>query len=900
MLADLKYRLRALLRRDTLDRELADELSFHIEREVEKHVRAGVTRAEAERRARVEFGGVEQITEDTRTSRGLERIDALLQDVRYAWRGVRSRPGFSAAVVLTLGLGIGANAAMFGVVDRLLLRPPAFLSDADRVHRAYLNYMWDGAQRTDRNFEYIVYTDVTSFATSFDAAAAFSYQQMPVGRGTAARELMVARVSASYFDFFTARPVLGRFFTAQEDVPPAGENVAVLGYAYWQSAHGGSRSVLGEQLHIGEVTYTVVGVAPRGFVGVTDGAAPVAYIPITTFAYARDPAYATSYGWSWLEMLVRRRPAVAFAAATADMSAAFARSWQVQHEQTTWLRPVSEAKPHATISPVHMARGPDAGPNGRIAAWVMGVAFIVLLIAAANVINLLLARALQRRREIALRLALGVSRARLLQQLLMETLLLALLGGVAGLAAARWGGGMLRALFLTADDADAVATDTRTLLFTATLTLAIALLTGLAPALQALRADVAGALKAGMRDSAYRSSRLRTGLLLFQSALCVLLLVGAGLFVRSLANVRAYRLGYDIDPIVLIDTNQRGVQLDDAQRNELADRLHAAAMSVPGVRSATLAATVPFYSFEGRGPPHVPGRDSLNLLGRYILQSGSSAYFETLGTRILRGRGFTSADVAGAPYVVVVSQAMAHAIWPGQDPLGERMRFGSFGGDTTPYLTVVGIAENVSGRSIGGAPEFWYYLPTLQYRTMFGAARGLLYVRVDGRAGDHVETLRERLQRELPGDSYVRAAAFADVIAPQQRSWRVGATMFVVFAALALVLATIGLYSVIAYAVAQRTRELGVRIALGASVARVVRMVVGQGVLFAITGIAAGSAAALLAARWIEPLLFDASAKDPVVYGAVAVVLLIVAVVATARPALRATRVDPTIALRAE
>jgi predicted permease len=898
MFTDLKYRLRALFRRDAMERELDAEVRFHLEHEIEKHVRAGVPRAEAERRARLEFGGVEQIKEDARTARGVAVVDAVGQDVRYAWRGLRARPGFAAAVVLTLGLGIGANTAMFGIVDRLLFRPPPYLESSERVHRLYMHYMSNSEPRIERSLAYRYYRQLAESTTSFERVAPFAELLLAVGTGDAARERRVLVAGASFFDFFEARPALGRFYTAAEDVAPAGTNVAVLSYGYWQTEFGGSRDVLGQSLHVGEAVYTIIGVAPQDFVGAGVGPVPTLFVPLTAYAFSRSPDYGDNYDWSWLQVLLRRRPDVSVEVASADAHAALVRSWT--DEATFHPLPTAEAAGvGGELAAVQMQRGPQAGPEGRVAAWVMGVAFAVLLIACANVINLLLARTVHRRREIALRLALGVSRSRLLQQLLTETLVLALLGGAIGLAMAYWGGSLLRNLFLPGDEGVTLASDGRTLFFTAAITLLLALLTGLAPALQALRADVAATIKAGARDSAYRSSRLRTGLLVVQAALAVVLLVGAGLFVRSFANVRALRLGYDIEPTVYVQLNLRGEDLNQSQREALADRLHAAAAGLPGVRSATLATSVPFWSFHARGAPFVPGIDSVAQLGRFILQAASPDYFETLGTHILRGRGFTEQDRAGTLPVAVVSEGMARAIWPDQDAVGRQFRIAS---DTLPFLTVVGVAEDMRGRRLTGSPEFWYYLPYDQYRMMFGGPTGssVLFARVDGVAEDHVERVRQRLQRETPGAAYVTAVPFRALVAPQQRAWEFGATMFVAFAALALVLAAVGLYSVCAYGVAQRTRELGVRIALGASTASVVRLVMRQGAIFAVAGIAIGGATALLASHWIEPLLFAASARDPAVYAGVATILLLVALVATLRPALRATRVDPTIALRSE
>ncbi|MGH7470972.1 MAG: ADOP family duplicated permease [Longimicrobiales bacterium] len=897
MLSEIRIRLRALFRRQVVEQELEDELHFHLEHEVEKHVRAGLTRAQAERRAHAAFGGLDVVKEEARDARGIALLDALLQDLRYAWRALRARPGFAAGVILTLGLGMGANTAMFGIVDRLLLRPPAGLRAAERVHRVYVSYLWNGNPTMDRQLAYLRYLDLGQLSRSFEASAAFATRPLPVGEGEQTRELEVTAASASYFDFFAVRPVLGRFYTRREDERPAGARVAVLGYGFWQSQYAGSRTVLGQTLHVGEAAYTIIGVAPKPFVGIAEGRAPAVFIPITAYGHARNTDFADHYGWSWLEMMVRRRPGESIDAANADLSAAHARSWEQERQRSSSMPSAEQSRAGGELASVLMGRGPQAGADAKVVAWVMGVALVVLLIACANVINLLLARALHRRREIALRLALGITRVRLLQQLMVESLLFALLGGALGLALAQWGGGALRSLFPGADSTRAVATDARTLAFMAVLTLGLVLLTGLTPALQTLRSDLAGALKAGMRDSAYRKSRLRTGLLLFQGALSVMLLVGAGLFVRSLLNVRSFRLGYDVDNVIYVDAELRGANLKQPELYGLLDRLQAAAQKTPGVHSATLAVSVPFWGSEGRGVPFVPGRDSIGRLGRFTLQTGSVNYFETMGTRIVRGRGFTEQDGANALPIVVVTQAMARALWPGLDPIGKQMRIGN---DTMPFLTVVGVAEDIRSRRIRDDPNFWYYLPVAQYRKLFGASRGGLFVRVRGNTEDQLQSLRQRLQAEMPAPAYIRLATMHELIEPQRRSWQFGATMFVAFAALALILAAIGLYSVIAYAVAQRTRELGVRIALGASTRSVLGLIAGQGIVFAVAGISLGSAAALVAARWVEPLLFSVSARDPLVYATVAGLLIIVALAATLRPALRATRVDPLIALRAD
>ncbi|MEP6731096.1 MAG: ABC transporter permease [bacterium] len=905
MLSDIRFRLRAIFRRDEMERELDDELRFHLEHEMEKYMASGVPRAEAARRARIALGGVEGVKEYTRDSRGIALIETLMQDFRYAMRGLRIRPGFTAAVVITLALGIGANAAMFGIVDRLMFRPPAYLVAPDRVHRVYVSYTQDGVENTENGFSYARYADFARLTTSFDHIAAVGYRTLAIGAGDDAREMNVGTVSAGFFQFFDAPPALGRYFNADEEKPPFGSPVVVLGYAFWQMEFGG-RNVVGKSLRIGDGVFTIIGAAPKGFVGMTDdegaararisGSMPAAFVPVTAFAGPRGGGI-QNYGWIWLDMVVRRKLEVSIATANADLTSAFVQSRELERAQSPKFFSTSQSRPRAEAGPLLLARGPQANSSARVAQWVMGVALIVLLIACANVTNLLLAHAVKRRREIALRLALGVSRRRLLQQLLTESLLLACLGGLVGLLVAQVSGRVITGLFLPPEDVGAVASDARTLLYVAAVTLSVAVITGLAPALHALRGDVADALKAGSREGSYRRSRIRTALLLFQGAFSVVLLVGAALFVRSLTHVRTLRLGYDITPVLVVEGVMRGSEPTTAAANALAERLVAVASTVPGVRSASLTIAVPFWSIEGRGRVFLPGVDTSRIHGRFGLQAGSPSYFATMGTRIVRGRGFGEQDGAGSSRVVVVSEGMAKALWPGKNPVGEIMRIGS---DTTPFMTVVGVAEDIRMEELSGGDEYLYYLPIQQFMERFGPAYPSLFVRVADRAEDHVETLRRRLQLEMPGDSYINVVPLGAMVAPRERSWEVGAKMFVAFGGLALVLAAIGLYSVVAYGVAQRTHELGIRIALGAGLGDVMRMIVVQGVSFAVAGIAIGSAIALWAGRWVEPLLFTQSARDPVVFIAVASVLLVSAIVATLQPAFRATRVDPAVALRSD
>ncbi|HEY8794362.1 MAG TPA: ADOP family duplicated permease [Gemmatimonadaceae bacterium] len=892
ILSDVRFRLRAIIRRAEVERELDDELMYHLEREAERNTRHGLDVEAAARRARVAFGGVDRVKEEVRDARGVRPLETIVRDLRYGIRGLRAHPGFTLAVVATLALGIGANTAMFGVVDRLMFRPPAYLRDPGTVNRVNVAYTFRGEPYTVGSLEYKRYLDLTSGVRSLAQSAAFHSADIAIGIGESAREMRVAVVSASYFTFFNARPVLGRFFDSTDDVQPAGSPVVVLGSALWKTQFGSRRDVLGQQLQLGAINATIVGVAPEGFVGAELSEPAVAFLPVTAYANLTFPDYSKNYEWGWLNVIVRRKPNVTVAAATADLTHAYIRSWEFEREMNEGNAPVAVARPHVIMSPIQNLRGPDGGRDAPIVLWICGVAVIVLVIACANVANLLLGRAFRRRREIAVRLALGVTRSRLIAQLLTESLLLAALAGCAGLFIGEAGQVILRKLFLPKAAAVGVLDDPRTLLFACLAALLAGLLTGVAPALQSGRSDLTTSLKSGVREGGRQRSRTRSLLLLAQGALSVFLLVGAGLFVRSLHKVASIRLGYDVDPLLYVSANFRGQHLSLEADRLLKSRLATAASSIPGIEHVAQVLSVPLWQSRSESFS-TPGIDSAERLGHFSMQMGSVDFFKTMGTRIVRGRGFDSTDRRASPLIVIVSEGMAEKLWPGQNALGKCIKFNS---DTMPCSTVVGIAENIKATDVAGDERLQYYRSMQQGQ--YGDAA--IFVRTNGDARLLAETVRKQLQPLMPGASYVTVTPMRDVVDPALSSWRMGATMFLLFGFLALALAAIGLYSVIAYNVAQRTQELGLRIALGAHARDVLRMILGEGLRFGLAGIIAGAIIALAAGHWVQPLLYGESASDPLVFVAVAAVLAIVAVAASAIPALRAIRVDPSIALRTE
>jgi len=893
-------RLRDWFRRDALERELDEELRFHRDR-LERDARNDGEGGEiAPYVARRRLGSEMRVREAARDRWSLPWLDHFQQDVRYALRGLRRSPGFTFAVIATLGLGIGANAAMFGVIDRLMFRPYPYLRDPSSVDRVYLRTAGWNRDVPYTVFPYTRYLDLKRWSTDFSQYAAFVSATNGVGTGDAATERTIFGVSAGFFEFFDARPVMGRFFDAAEDHLPVGANVAVLSYDYWNVVLGRQRNIIGKPIQVGNASYTIIGVAPKNFVGVSEDGAPAVFIPITAYAVNEggdSTDYFLKYSWDWTQMMVRRKPGVTRAQASADLTNAFVRSWNASRLVHPLYRPAEKTRPVAIAGALKTAAGPNPGLEAQTLLWVTGVAAIVLLIACANVANLLLTRALRRRRELALRRALGVSRGRLASQAFTETVVLSLLGCVAGIVIAQWGGVAMRRLFVSDTSGFDVVADWRTLTAAIAAALISAVSIGLAPALFAGRDDLAATLKSGAREGTYQRSNARAALLVIQGALSVALLVGAGLFVRSLNNVRGLRLGYDIDPLLLVQWERRGTPIDSIGQVTLRRRLRERALARPDVERGAWVISAAFASGTSILNIAVPGIDSVSRRGRFTYQAGSADYFATIGTRIIRGRSFTDADRLGAPRVLVVSEAMAATLWPGRDALGQcvRLSWRSPRVDTMPCTTVIGVAENVVHDPVADLP-LRYYVPEEQFD--FGARWLLLRMRRDPAAA--AEDVRRDLQAVMPGQSLVTVQPARNLVDAKARSWLVGATMFVGFGVLALVVAGVGLYGVIAYTVAQRMHELGVRIALGAQGRDVVRLVVGQGISFAMAGVVVGLAVALFAARWIQPLLFKQSARDPLTYAGVSGLIVLVAVVASAAPAFRATRADPNTALRSD
>jgi putative ABC transport system permease protein len=881
-------------RRSRLDGELKEELRFHrtqLEREAWERGDAD-PRAAASRRLGSEAAAREAAWERA----SIPWLDRLQQDVRHAVRGLRRAPGFMVAVILTLGLGIGANVAMFDVVDRLMFRPLEWLRDSSRVHRIYWQWKDRGSEVTAGSTYYRRYLDLAESTTSFETLAAFAELNLAIGEGEDARVRRVGVVSASYFDFFDARPVVGRFFSKDEDVTPRGADVVVLSWASWQQDFGG-RDVLGELVRVGDVPATIIGVAPRGFNGVNDASPPAAWLPITTYAASTGTGdaktYFRDYSWGWVNVLVRRAPGVSIARANADATRAFARSWQSASASEPNLVALEEASPRALVSAVRPGAGPSPGLEARTARWIAAVAAVVFLLACANVSNLVLSHALRRRTEVTIRLALGAGRRRLVAQSLTSSLVLALLGGMTALVVARLSVNAIRRLLITTDVSVNLFETGRTIGITLALSIVAGVLIGVMPAFAAGLFAPDRSLREGARGGTDTRGRLRAALLVVQGAFSVLLLVGAGLFVRSLNAVRAIPMGYDAERVLLANRVFRDATFDDSVQKALRSVLLSAAQSLPDVESAAWVSSAPFVSTSST-TLFVEGVDSVPLLGEFTFQATTPDYFRTMGTAIVRGRGLQDRDGAGAPPVAVVSESMADVLWPGRDAIGQCFRMRE---RTAPCMTVVGIAQDMIQGDLTGGNRYHYYVSIEQYTRTWGNG---LVLRLRDDPVRASERVRAALQEAIPGASYITTRPLRDIVEREQRSWRLGASMFTAFAALAFVVSGVGLYGVIGYNVSVRLHELAIRMALGARQADIVGMVVRQSISIMVLGTSAGLLLALLSSRWIQPLLYRQSARDPVVYAVVAAALVLLALVAGAIPARRASRADPRAALRAE
>jgi putative ABC transport system permease protein len=878
--------LRNLLSYRRVENDLNEEVRSHLEMLTEENVRSGMSRAEAERTARMELGGVEQVKEQVRETRIGNWLRSVLNDCQFAVRQFLKDPGFTSVTLLTLAIGIGANTAMFSVIDAVLLRPLPF-HDPDQLVAVESIDLHDPTQGGD--ISYPAFLDWRSQSHCFEAMSAYNVTGLTYTGGTQPESLRSAVVSANLFSTLGVSPILGRTFVQEEDSPGNSQNPVILSYELWQSHFDGNPNILGQFLTLDGQSYRVIGVMPERFQFPIQKDHVELWITI-----ARDLqgnlGMATQRGASYLQVVARLKPGVQIPRAQSE----------VLLVQQGLNRQYPENRPRGVEIQSESDR--ISGDMRPVLLVLLGAVAFVLLIACANVASLLLARATVRQKEFTLRLVLGASRATITRQLLVESVILGFLGGTLGLLVGYWSTKGLIALssesLLRTSE---IQLDFRVLAFTFLVSLATGVLFGLAPAFRASRLDLNPSLTSNSAGSGagVDTTRIRGILVTSQLAVSFVLLIGAGLFLRSFDRLLHIDPGFRADHVLtfLLDVPVDRHPL--AQRAAFVEELLQSIRVLPGVKSASAIFGLPLnddqsaytvLEVEGQAIP----ASQRPRVGFRIIES---QYFHTMGVRLLQGRTFTPEDEEGGLPVAILNQSLAREIFHGENPLGRRIRpqIGFAANQIPPIREIVGVVSDVKCDGMTECPEV--YAPQTP-KDFFGETT--VVVRTTTTPNSIVSTVRSlvsAMDKQLPIrdvktlDEYVSGSIAAQ---------RFDALLLAAFAALAFLLTAVGLYGVLAYSVAQRSREIGIRMALGADRRSIALMVLRRGGALALTGIAIGLVVSFFAVRFIRALLYDIEPADPVTFVAVPLLLFAVAWFASYVPARRATRVDPMVALRYE
>ncbi len=890
---EVRKRLSRLNLEPAHEAEIVEELAQHLEDVYQRSLRGGATEAEAKSAALQELATDELLQKEMRRSQtpykespvaggsnNSNLIADLLHDLRYAARLQRKNLGFTIVAVIALALGIGANTAIFSVVNTILLRPLPY-KDPER-----LVMVWEDASRhgyprdTPAAANFVDWRDQSQV---FEGMAAIADESFNLTGSGDPERLEGRRVSASMFPLLGVEPQIGRVFTATEDQPGA-HRVVLLSYAFWQRRFGGDPGIVGRALTLNGESYVIVGVMPARFqFPSTDDQA---WVPI---AFTQQEA--ANRGQHYLQVLARLKPGVSLAQAQSEMSTIAARLQQQYPQQNADLG--------AVVQPLHEHLVGDIKPALLV---LLGAVGLVLLIACANVANLLLARAAVRQKEIAVRVALGARRWRLIRQFLTESVLLSSLGGLVGLAIA-YGGLVLLKAFIPENISQArdISIDLKVLGFTFFVSVATGLIFGLAPAVQAARFNQIDTLKEGGRDAATGGGgkRLREFLVVAEVAISLVLLIGAGLLINSFLRLRNVDPGFRSDNlltmrIVLPQPKYEEMERRSAFYTDLINRVQ----SLAGIRSAAVTTNLPLYrqgnsisiGIEGQPDPP-PGQERI-----VVTRMVSPGYFDTMSIPLLRGRQLSEQDTETTPNVVVISETMARRFWPGEEAVGKRIATGRIR-SPEDWIQVVGVVKDVRQFELNAEPKPQMYLPYTQ--AGFFDARDLV-VKTDVDPSSLAAAVRNAVW-EIDKDQPVsNIRTMEEILADSIARQRFSMLLLAIFAAVALVLAGVGIYGVMSYSVAQRTHEIGIRMALGAQTGAVLKLAVGYGMKLVIAGLVIGLIAAFALTRVMSTLLFGVTATDPTTFTLISLLLIAVAALASYIPARHATRVNPIIALRYE
>ena len=818
-------------------------------------------------------------------------MDTLLQDIRHGARLLWKSPGFTLMAVLTLALGIGANSALFSVVNAFMLRPLPV------DHPEQIMVLANSHPENDHphNISYLDFQDYRAQSDAFSGMVATDREFIGMSADGHAERIFADFVSGEYFSMLGLQPALGRFFLPEEGKNPGADPLVVLGNAYWRQRFGGDPSVVGKAVSVNGHACTVIGVAPESFHGTFAIAEIQAYLPLGMAAInPSSKDLFTKRDSHALNVFARLKPGVSRGAAEASLQV-IARRLDRQYPDTDkGIRMYVIPEPLARPSPQNGAQLPI------IASVFLALVGLVLLVACVNVVNLLLARASARYKEIAIRAALGARRTRLVRQMLTESLLLAVLGGAAGAAVGAWVSRMLGGISLPGDIPLRMdfSMDWRVFAYSAAAAVVAGLISGLLPALRASRADVQEVLReSGRGGGAAGQHGLRDALVVAQVAGSLVLLVAAGLFVRSLSNAHSVNLGFQPDHVLLMNLDLAQQGYDEARGRTFYHELEQRVRALPGVASATLSSTYPMNydnaSAYVRRADQAPENMKKNPIAGY--NTVGSDYFETLRTPILRGRGLTAQDQDSTLRVAVINETMARRLWPGQDPIGQQFFYDAAEGKP---IQVVGVSKDGKYEWMFEDPLPYFYVPIGQQYF----SQRTLQIRTQGNPQDWKLTAVKEIH------TLDAALPVYDVLTMDEALGggngffllNMGAGFAGVLGALGLVLALVGVYGVVSYAASRRTHEIGIRMALGADRRTILRMMLSRGFGLVLVGIGAGVVVALGLARFLTNMLFGVQPSDPITFGGVALLLVSISMVACYVPARRATRVDPLVALRYE
>lgn len=866
------------------DQELAAEIQQHVDALTERHIAGGMSPRDARGQALRQFGGVEQIKEAAREQRVWRWADESVQDLRYGARMLLRTPGFSILAIGCLTLGIGTNAAVLSWIEGILIRPYPLVAHQDRM------FALNATTRGTPGYTALSYPDFVDYqknSTLFDSFIVDKITGTTLSVGDRAERASGAIVSPNYFDALGVRPILGRGFRPEEGEGRNAHPVTVIGYRTWKDRYKGDPNIINRTQYLSGVEHTIIGVAPEKFHGTFIGYNCSFWVPVSM-----QETFDTGYKLEdrsarWIEGYAFLKPGVTRQQADAELHAISERL-EKDHPETNRGRELS-------LSPLWRTPFNQAGNMTSTLAITMAVVFFVLLIACANVSNLLLARSLLRRHEMTMRLALGAGRRRLIKQLFTEGLLLALIAAAGGVAVAYWCRNALVLAFPSPAAGIVIdlpgQIDWRVLVVSVAICVGATMLFALVPAIQASHIDLSSALKSegGGVVAGSRRSRLRSGLVVIQVSLSFILLAGTGLLLQSLQRMQNASPGFSTDVIVTgADLVSAGYNLERAKAfdAQLLDRVR----EIPGVESATLARLQPFsYGTFSSAPLTIEGYEPAldEQLNSSYLEVGEE-YFKTLGIPIVAGREFQRTDGENAVPVAVINETMAAKYWPGKNPIGQRLKV------KDRWLQIAGVAKDVNYENKRELPTTFFYVPI---RQNFLESNALLIRTRDTPAAISGALVREvhALDPALAPNAPVRVQEQVDRKGYTQR---LAATLVAVFGMMALFLSAIGLYAVMSYSVSQSTRELGMRMALGARGADLLRLVISRGLKLTIAGIVIGTVASFVLTRLMGNMLYKVSAHDPFAFGSALVILIAVALIACFLPARRAARLDPARALR--